>query len=149
MAGWTLSAMPKDQTAKRALARSLLEHHRARGDAAGETGTALDGVAIEQLRIYLCKIIGTSGFHALFSRALKQATSHAPELEALRLKPDGTVDGLGDIARDDAQDAEEVLLAELLELLVTFIGEALTSRLLSDLWPDVSADIASLISRKG
>ena len=141
--------MPKDQTAKRALARSLLEHYHARREAAGEPGTALGGGAIEELRIYLCKIIGTSGFHALFSRALQQATKHAPEIEALRLQPDGTLDGLGDLVLDDAHDAEAVLLAELLELLVTFIGEALTIRLLSDLWPDVSADIAGLISRKG
>jgi hypothetical protein len=143
--------MPKDQTEKRAVVRMLLEHHHSRTDTASQSkaGNALHGAATEELRIYLCKIIGSSGFHALFSRALKQATNRAPELEVLRLQPDGTLDGLAGMDRHGAQDAEEIILAELLELLVTFIGEGLTRRLLSDLWPGVSADIAGLISRKG
>jgi hypothetical protein len=141
--------MLKDQSAHRVLAKSLLEHHRRHRNVAPQSGDALDGVVIEELRIYLCKLIGTAGFHALFSRAIKQATKHVPELEGVRLQLNGALEGLADIARHAAHDAEEVLLAELLELLVTFIGEDLTIRLLSDLWPDMSPSGASRISSKG
>ena len=141
--------MTKDQAAERALAKLLLQHHRSSRSSPTKTAESLPGVASEELRVYLCKLIGRSGFHALFSLAIKNATKHAPSLEALRFQPDGTLDGLADIVQHGAPDAEEILLGELLELLITLIGESPTLRHMSDLWPGVSPDISTLISKNG
>ena len=50
------------------------------------------------------------------------------------VRPDGTLDGLDGLPHD--ADAGTSIVARLLELLVTFIGEPLTLRLVRDAWPD-------------
>jgi hypothetical protein len=76
---------------------------------------------------------GTTGFASVLSRALTLAQREAPALRVAQVRPDGSMEGLS----SDTAEAHPILVAYLLNLLVTFIGEVLTMRLLTDIWPDV------------
>jgi hypothetical protein len=56
----------------------------------------------------------------------------------LSIKPDGFLAGLSEL-HDDGEVAEAgvLLIAQLLGLLVLFIGENLVLRLVLDVWPDL------------
>jgi hypothetical protein len=73
------------------------------------------------------------------SRALTLTGAEVPWLRALQIQADGSLAGLGDLeAKNELRavtEGEAVLAAQLLGLLVTFIGPALTLRLLHDIWP--------------
>jgi hypothetical protein len=57
---------------------------------------------------------------------------------------DGNIQGLREleaqIKKDGAEQGDAILIAQLLGLLCTFIGEALTLRLVRDVWPDAAFD---------
>ena len=58
-----------------------------------------------------------------------------PGLDAVQVRPDGSLEGFDGIGRPQGAEAGIVVVAHLLALLVTFIGEPLTMRLVSDAWP--------------
>ena len=97
---------------------------------------------IEELRAHLIKLTGVVGFRSLLSRALTLAKAEAPSLDMVQVRADGSLEGFAGIEHSLATGKEAhagiVLLAHLLELLVTFIGEPLTLRLIGDKWPDAS-----------
>lgn len=86
-----------------------------------------------KLRPPLIALTGTAGFRSLLSRALTLARREAQGLGAVRVQPDGSLEGL----EGEATQARTVLVGYLLTLLITFIGETLTMRLLHDVWPDL------------
>lgn len=96
----------------------------------------------EKLRPRLATLMGTAGFRALLARALALANADVAWLRAVHVKPDGSLEGLAELeAQVDPTEIAEgnvVLLAQLLGLLETFIGEALTLQLARDLWPKLS-----------
>jgi hypothetical protein len=95
---------------------------------------------IEKVRAPLAALVGASGFRSLLSRALALAHAEVRWLRAMHVKADGTLESpaeIGQLDQEEAARGEVVLLAELLGLLVTFIGETLTLRLLQDAWPGV------------
>ena len=57
------------------------------------------------------------------------------------IKADGTLEGFGETAQQQNADGEAegstILLAQLLGLLITFIGADLTLRLVRDVWPTI------------
>ena len=71
--------------------------------------------------------------------ALALAGDEVPWLRGVKVKPDGTLSKLEDLpARPDPDallEGRVVLLAQLLGLLVAFIGEDLTLRLVREIWP--------------
>lgn len=93
----------------------------------------------ERLRLPLSTYAGAAGFRSLLSRALSLAKTEEPWLAGLELKADGTLQPSAaaeeQIATEKAARAGAALVAQLLGLLVTFIGEALTLRLVHDVWP--------------
>jgi hypothetical protein len=95
----------------------------------------------EKLRPQLATLMGTGCYRALFVRALALASLEVSWLRSASVKADGTLDGLAELQA--AQSAEEsfeggvVLLAQVLGLLVAFIGETLTLQLLREIWPSV------------
>ena len=97
--------------------------------------------AFEKLRPHLATLMGRAGFRALLSRALGMAGAQVQWLRAVHVKTDGSLEGLqdlnGQIGPDEFLEGAVVLLAGLLGLLVTFIGEALTLRLVLEIWPKV------------
>ncbi len=103
---------------------------------------------IAELRVRLVKLAGIHGFRSLLLRALTLAKLQVPSLSGVTVDKDGSLEGFDEIDRSqDAGTAEPggtLLVAHLLELLVTFIGTPLTMRLLRDKWPDASIDEAAL-----
>jgi hypothetical protein len=89
----------------------------------------------EKLRRPLITLIGTTGFRSLLMRALTLAKREAKALDGVRVKEDGSFEDLD----GEETEAGAVLIAHLIGLLETFIGEPLTLRLLNDIWPDLSA----------
>ena len=93
----------------------------------------------EKLRPPLGKMMGVAGFRSLFSRALALASADVPALCALHVKADGSLEGIeeleGKLSADEMALAEVILVERLLELLVTFVGPALTLQLIRNAWP--------------
>lgn len=90
----------------------------------------------EKLRRELCAPIGLDSFQALASRALSLARSQAPELHGVQITAQGGLLGLGDaVSSTNAVDDGEVgvlLIAQLLGLILTLLGEAATLRLIEN-----------------
>jgi len=98
----------------------------------------------EKLRPHLATLMGNVGFRALLSRALVLANAEVPWLRAVHVKADGSFEGLEELGAqvgpDEIFEGCVVLLAQLLGLLVAFIGEDLTLRLGREVWPKLSLD---------
>ena len=95
------------------------------------------------MRVPLTRLAGVAGFRSLMTRALALATVEVPGLEAVQVRPDGSLEGFEAAAHhlvDGDGEAGVVVVAQLLGLLVTFIGEPLTLRLVRDAWPETPFD---------
>jgi hypothetical protein len=125
----------------RAFSRRLIAHETKRNQSSGTERPAIFPV-IEKLRPTLATLMGTIGFGALLSRALVLTNAENTGLRAVHVKADGTFEGLDRLGThaDSAEIAvgKVVLLAQLLGLLVAFIGDDMTLRLLRDVWPKLS-----------
>ena len=91
----------------------------------------------ERLRRQLGASVGVDGFQALASRALALARSESPRLSAVQVTANGGLRGLGEIESQTGSDEDcevgVILIAQLLGLFLTFLGEATTLRLIEDL----------------
>jgi hypothetical protein len=91
----------------------------------------------ERLRRQLGSPVGVDGFQALASRALALAKSEYPRLSAVQITANGGLRGLGEVeSQTDADEDGEagiILIAQLLALFLTLLGEATTLRLIEDL----------------
>jgi hypothetical protein len=100
--------------------------------------------ACEKLRPNLATFMGNAGFSALLSRALALARAEVSWLSAMQVKADGALEGVEklhvQLDPDELFEGRVVLLAQLLGLLVAFIGEDLTVRLVREVWPKVPLD---------
>ena len=127
----------------RDLAQRLLAYQNAAGKTSEPTEFAAFGVC-ERLRQPLITLAGLAGFRSLLSRALTLARAEAPSLSAVQVAADGSVKGLGELAsqtdKERARDGGAILIAQLIGLLLTFIGEGLTLRLVQDVWPEAAFD---------
>jgi hypothetical protein len=91
----------------------------------------------EKLRRQLGAPVGAEGFQALASRALALAKSESPRLDAVQVTANGGLRGLGEVESQTHPDEDGevgiILIAQLLGLFLTFLGEATTLRLIEDL----------------
>lgn len=94
----------------------------------------------DKLRPTLGTLMGRTGFCALLSRALVLTSAEVTWPGVVQVKADGTLVGWdileGKISRQELAKASVALIARLIGLLVTFVGEELTFRLLREIWPD-------------
>jgi hypothetical protein len=117
------------------LALWLLAQEVTGGAPAGKTNATFR--VCEKLCESLTTLMGAAGYRSLISRALTLAKHDAPSLELVQVKEGGSLEWTGASEHQGMDDAGgAVLVARLLGLLVTFIGPALTLRLVRDLWPD-------------
>ncbi len=120
--------------------RRLLAHEAASGQPAAAKDSAAFRVC-EKLRGSLARLIGTGGFRSLLARALALAAAEVRCLRGLQVKADGALEGLKELEPTldprTVAEGEAVLVAQLLALLLTFIGPALTQRLVHDIWPEM------------
>lgn len=125
----------------RTLARQLIAFDSPTKASAAAEDAALFAT-IDTLRPHLSMLMGRGGFQALLARALVLSSAELPWLTAVRVVADGELEGLA--VAQKTQDAtnlpegEVVLLAQLLSLLVAFIGMALTLRILKQIWPQLT-----------
>jgi hypothetical protein len=95
-----------------------------------------------KLRRPLVTLTGIAGFRSLLFRALTLARAEAPSLSAVQVAADGSLKGLDELAsqtdKEQARDGGAILVAQLIGLLLTFIGEGLTLRLVQDVWPEAA-----------
>jgi hypothetical protein len=91
----------------------------------------------ERLRRKLGAPMGVDGFQALASRALALAKSQSPRLSAVQVTANGGLRGLGEVESqadgDGDGEAGIILIAQLLGLFLTLLGEATTLSLIEDL----------------
>jgi hypothetical protein len=131
--------MDAPSPAVRKLARRLLILE-AKSESAGSDARAHEAVRVcDKLRISLTRFAGADGFASLLRRALTLARAEVPSLDRVKVGPDCSIEGLEELARNDAT-AAAALTAHLLGLLVTFVGQSLTLRLVREAWPDASLD---------
>jgi hypothetical protein len=101
----------------------------------------------ERLRRQLGSSMGVDGFQMLASRALALAKSQSHRLSAVQITANGGLRGLGEVESQTDEDGEAgiILIAQLLGLFLTFLGEATTLRLIEDLrlQVDVSTELAT------
>ena len=116
-----------DAPTTRELARRLLAY-----EAAGTANADAQAVCrvCDKLRRPLTTLAGAAGFRSLLARALTLAKQESPLLGAWEVKSDGSLQGLN----GEAAQSGAVLIAHLIGLMITFIGESLTLRLLHDVW---------------
>ena len=126
--------LPPQKT--RDLARSLVACEAEAGTTSLQTEPATVRV-YEKLRRQLGAPVGVDGFQALASRALALAKSQSPRLSAVQVTANGDLRGLGEVESQSGavEDGEAgiILIAQLLGLFLTFLGEATTLRLIEDL----------------
>lgn len=125
----------------RKLAQRLIAEERRAGSRSEAKSRAAFRVC-EKLRRPLSTFAGTAGFRSLLSRALALAKVEAPWLGGIQIATDGSFQHSPEMESqldtDEAAQASAALAAQLLDLLVTFIGEALTLRLVHDVWPQAA-----------
>ncbi len=128
----------------RDLARSLIACAADAGTNSLHTEPATVRV-YERLRRQLGAPVGVDGFQALASRALSLAKSESPRLNALQVTANGGLRGLWSIESqtetDEDGEAGIILIAQLLGLFLSFLGEATTLRLIEDLRLQVEVGI--------
>jgi hypothetical protein len=100
-----------------------------------------------QIRSQLSELIGLSGYAALIARALHLAQAEVPALEHVTINIEkGGLSGIHDfieVAEAHVNDPRPAwagltaILAHVIGLLSTFIGEDLALRLVSEGWPDL------------
>ncbi len=125
----------------RDLAERLLAYEAVEGERSEPTEPAFSRV-YEKLRRHLCALAGIAGFQSLASRALTLARSETPGLSAVQITADGCLQGIAELDPQlhdhEAAEGEVILIAQLLGLLFTFIGEGLTLQLVQDVWPEAA-----------
>lgn len=130
--------MPQDMSAAHTLAQQVLGYEATQGTPAEPPG----GVAVracEKLRVWFSRFAGVAWFCPILARALTLAQRDAPWLASVEVTADGALAGFGEgaQARDPAAAVAGglALLTQFFGLLHTFVGEAMTLRLLADVWP--------------
>ena len=127
----------------RHLAQRLLAYEAVAGENSEPAESAAFRVCAK-LRQPLITLAGIAGFRSLLSRALTLARAEAPNLNAVQVAADGSLKGLEElepqIDKEQARDGGAILIAQLIGLLLTFIGEGLTLRLVQDVWPEAAFD---------
>jgi hypothetical protein len=90
----------------------------------------------EKLRRQLCAPVGVDGFQALASRALSLAKLQSSGLSGVQVLANGALSGLSEVKlqmnADEDGEVGIILIAQLLRLFFTLLGEAATVRLIED-----------------
>jgi hypothetical protein len=103
-----------------------------------------------RLHARLDPLIGDGGYRALLARALHLAVKEFPWLDVIRVKEHPACDlvGLREAVKGQkasaANEAFALVLANIIWLLVTFIGEDIAFGLVEEVWPE--AETAAAVS---
>jgi hypothetical protein len=120
-------------------ARDLAQRLLAEEAAGDKTSVSAESAAFrvhEKLRWSLCVLAGIAGYRSLASRALALASAKAPSLGAMQVTADGSLQVLSEAELENKKHPA----GEDRVILLAFIGEALTLRLLRETWPNAIFD---------
>jgi len=131
--------MERTFPARHDLAQRLLTIEAASTPPAGQASSHETGRVVEKLRLALTRFAGSAGFSALLTRSLALAKADLPggaeALKSVKLLPNGSLEGFPGSPGGGEREAGIALIACLLGLLVTFLGETITLGLLNEAWP--------------
>ncbi len=89
----------------------------------------------------LTRLAGRTGSRSLIARAVALAQSSEPSLKGISTSAEGVLESLEEVLSktgpEDRFRNEVLVVAHLLGLLHTFIGERLTIQLIKEVWPDL------------
>jgi hypothetical protein len=122
------------------LAAWLLEHET---DDPGDPDAALAAAqrTCQKLCTRLAKLVTAAGSQSLLARAIHLAAAEAPFLRGVRAGtiPGPCLENVQDSAHgetyEQTQAGLQAVVAHFVDLLVLFIGESVTGRLVCDVWP--------------
>jgi hypothetical protein len=143
------ATLPLRELSRRLFAR---EAKKPRGPGAPAEAMA---ASCRRLHERLDPLIGAGGFRALLARALHLAAKEFPWLDAVRVEehPACELKGLREAAKGlDAPSVGEgfaLVLANVIWLLVTFIGEDIALGLVREVWPEMETGAAVSASEEG
>ena len=116
--------------------------YETKGNKSSETKAPAACHVCEKLRPHLATLMGNVGFRSILSRSLALANEEVAWLRAVHVKSDGSLEGWGELEEQvdpkEIFEGELVLVAQLLGLLVAFIGENLALQLVGEIWPKLS-----------
>lgn len=124
-----------------ALARWVLDRELERQEPAAVVQAAQ--AACAALYVRLTPLVTTAGSQGFLTRSLHLARAQYPFLEDVRGGAsaetclDGANEALQAVGSDDAYEAFVLVLAHMLGLLATFIGDDLAMRLAGEAWPNL------------
>jgi hypothetical protein len=125
----------------RYFAKLLIAHEAGNHDSSRTEIQTAFGV-IRKLRPVLEELMGNTGFRALVSRSMLLAEEEVPGLGGARMNADGSLEGFEEsqvkTGPEESSEGGAVMLAWMLGLLGSFIGELLTMQLVLEVWPDLS-----------
>ena len=139
----------------RDLAERLIAYE-SRGKKSSRTGTLAAFPVCERLGPVLSTLMGETGFRMVLSRAVVRAQAEVPSLSIVQVQADGSLSGLDKLDKADGNGLPQpdlangsvVVVAELLGLLVAFIGEAVTLQIVAEVWPKLSTQPLGLSVRR-
>lgn len=118
--------------------------YEAQANPPSPTGIATALPVIEKLQPLLATFMGRAGVHALLCRALVLSRAEVPLLCDVEITANGRLTSISvpptKLEPTAMGEASEVMLANLIGLLVAFIGQVVTLRLIHEIWPDVVTD---------
>lgn len=135
------------------LALRLLEHEAATSGNPHEPVKAIE-LCCQRLHDRLDRLIGAGGFRALLNRALHLAKKKYAWLEGVGIEdyPGCEFKDLREAVKGKkpatVNEACTLILANVIWLLVIFIGEDITIGLIQEAWPHVTIDIAASSSKE-
>jgi hypothetical protein len=127
----------------RDFAKVLIAYEAKGNNASGRNAPTRFGRAVEKLRAPLVALMGVGGFRLLLARALALSNAEVRWLRTVHIQADGSFQlptEMVQLGRDEIANGEVVLVAHLLGLLVTLIGESLTLGLVQEAWPEAPID---------
>ena len=136
------------------LARRLLAHESKKSPSPVKLDEALE-VCCQRLHKGLDPLIGAGGFRALLDRALYLAKKEHSWLHGVELEdyPGCELNALQEAMEGQKpaviNETFTVILANVIWLLVTFIGEDIALGLVDELWPDTKVGVTASTSKEG
>lgn len=116
--------------------------HEAAGSRSADPGVSAAFAVPERMRTQIATLTGNGGHRALLLRTIALAGVEVPWLRKSRVAADGSLEGPDPpvpVDPDEVIEGGKVLVAQLIGLLVAFIGERLTLQLVREVWPKLPA----------
>ena len=113
--------------------RLIAYERRAQKSAPGALPAAFQ--VCEKLRPHLATLMGGGGVRAVLGRALALTAVERSDMKSVRIEADGSLANGSEADGDALDESGAVLVAELLGLLIAFIGERLILQMLREVWP--------------